>query len=376
MKSSIELYLTDRVNNQGEIPFSEFMEISLYHKDYGYYTSKKQIFGKNGDFITSPINSSLFGESISNEFINLKLNTDKDLSIMEMGGGDASLAIDLLKNLKTKKCLPNKYILLEISDSLIKLQKDNIKKSTPDLYYLFEWKNSLEDLSMDGLIIANEFFDALPTERFRVTGDNIECLFVGIDGDSYKYIWNSAPSNFIKELEAAKNNHEIYFKNSYISEINLNYKIWLKSLDKVLNSGVIFLIDYGYNSKEYFLEDRSAGTLVCVHNHQPNFEPMANIGEQDLSSFVNFSHLKNICLNTNLDVAGYLIQSNFLINLGILDLFQSKKMSENEKLDELNRLKNILLPNTMGEIFKVLVMKKNIDIPLLSTKEFNHIHKL
>ena len=376
MKSSIELYLTDKINNQGEISFSEFMEISLYHKDYGYYTSKKQIFGKNGDFITSPINSSLFGESISNEFINLKLNTDKDLSIMEMGGGDASLAIDLLKNLKTKKCLPNKYILLEISDSLIKLQKDNIKKSTPDLYYLFEWKNSLEDLSMDGLIIANEFFDALPTERFRVTGDNIECLFVGIDGDSYKYIWNSAPSNFIKELEAAKNNHEIYFKNSYISEINLNYKIWLKSLDKVLNSGVIFLIDYGYNSKEYFLEDRSEGTLVCVHNHQPNFEPMVNIGEQDLSSFVNFSHLKNICLNTNLNVAGYLIQSNFLINLGILDLFQSKKMSENEKLDELNRLKNILLPNTMGEIFKVLVMKKNIDIPLLSTKEFNHIHKL
>jgi SAM-dependent MidA family methyltransferase len=376
MKSSIELYLTDKINNQGEISFSEFMEISLYHKDYGYYTSKKQIFGKNGDFITSPINSSLFGESISNEFINLKSNIDKDLSIIEMGGGDASLAIDLLKNLKTKNCLPGKYILLEISDSLIKLQKDNIKKSIPDLYYLFEWKNSLKGLSIDGLIIANEFFDALPTERFRVIDDNVECLFIGIDGDSYKYIWNSAPSNFIKELELAKNNHEIYFKNNYISEINLHYKKWLKSLDKVLKSGVIFLIDYGYNSKEYFLEDRNEGTLVCVHNHQPNFEPMVNIGEQDLSSFVNFSHLSNICLSTKLDVAGYFIQSNFLINLGILDLFQSKKMSENEKLDELNRLKNILLPNTMGEIFKVLIMEKNIDIPLLSTKEFNHMHKL
>jgi SAM-dependent MidA family methyltransferase len=376
MKSLIELYLANKINNQGEISFSEFMEISLYHKDYGYYTSKKQIFGKNGDFITSPINSSLFGESISNEFINLKSSLDKDLSIMEMGGGDASLAVDLLKNLKTKKCLPDKYILLEISDSLIKLQKDNIKKSIPDLYCLFEWRNSLEGLSIDGLIIANEFFDALPTERFRVVDNSVECLSIGIDDDSYKYIWNSAPSNLIKELELAKNKHEIYFKNNYISEINLHYKKWLKSLDKVLNSGVIFLIDYGYNSKEYFLEDRSEGTLVCMYNHQPNFEPMINIGEQDLSSFVNFSHLKNICLNTNLNVAGYLIQSNFLINLGILDLFQSKKMSENEKLDELNRLKNILLPNTMGEIFKVLVMEKNIDIPLLSTKEFNHMHKL
>ena len=144
MKSPIESYLIDRINNQSKISFSEFMEISLYHKDYGYYTSKKQIFGKNGDFITSPINSSLFGESISNEFINLKSNIDKDLNILEMGGGDASLAINLLKNLKNKKCLPSKYIVLEISDILIKLQKENIKKSIPDLYYLFEWRNSLE----------------------------------------------------------------------------------------------------------------------------------------------------------------------------------------------------------------------------------------
>ena len=72
MKSLIESYLTDKINKESEILFSEFMDISLYHKNYGYYISKKQIFGKKGDFVTSPINSTLFGESISNEFINLK----------------------------------------------------------------------------------------------------------------------------------------------------------------------------------------------------------------------------------------------------------------------------------------------------------------
>ena len=89
---------------------------------------------------------------------------------------------------------------------------------------------------MDGLIVANEFFDALPTERFKVIDNNIECLFIGIDDDRYKNVWNSAPPDFIKELELAKNNHEIYFKNNYISEINLHYKKWLTSLDKVLAS--------------------------------------------------------------------------------------------------------------------------------------------
>ena len=376
MKSLIESYLTDKINKESEILFSEFMDISLYHKNYGYYISKKQIFGKKGDFVTSPINSTLFGESISNEFINLKSNTNEDLIIIELGGGDASLAINLLKNLKKNKCLPNKYVLLEISTNLIKLQKNNIKNAIPDLYNLFEWKNSLEKFSMNGLVIANEFFDALPTERFKIVNDNIECLYIGMNNDKYKYIWKSASPKLINELCLAKNGHEIFFENNYISEVNLNYMKWMESLDKVLKSGVIFSIDYGYNSKEYFLRDRNEGTLVCAHKHQSNFNPMTNIGEQDLSSFVNFSHLSNICSRLDINVDGYLTQSNFLINLGILDLFQSKKLSDMEKLDELNRLKNILLPNTMGEIFKVLVMKKNVNIPLLSTKEFNHIHKL
>ena len=69
-------------------------------------------------------------------------------------------------------------------------------------------------------------------------------------------------------------------------------------------------------------------------------------------------------------------QSAFLINLNILDIYQSKDYIGDEALIESNKLKNILLPNTMGELFKVLVMQKNIDIELKSTKEFNQMNKL
>jgi SAM-dependent MidA family methyltransferase len=65
-----------------------------------------------------------------------------------------------------------------------------------------------------------------------------------------------------------------------------------------------------------------------------------------------------------------------LINLNILDIYQSKDYGDDETLMESNKLKNILLPNTMGELFKVLVMQKNIDIELKSTKEFNQMNKL
>jgi SAM-dependent MidA family methyltransferase len=86
--------------------------------------------------------------------------------------------------------------------------------------------------------------------------------------------------------------------------------------------------------------------------------------------------LKNLSVNTDLTVSGFLSQSSFLINLNILEYINRKNMMADEALIESNKLKNILLPNTMGELFKVLVMQKNIDIKLKSTREFNQMKKL
>ena len=99
------------------------------------------------------------------------------------------------------------------------------------------------------------------------------------------------------------------------------------------------------------------GTLVCIHNHQSHFDPLINIGRQDISSFVNFSHLSNLAVKNDFLVDGYLSQSSSLLNLGILEIYENKEYESDQKVMELNKLKNILLPNTMGEIFKILVLK-------------------
>ena len=375
MKSPIELYLSKEITSKNKIPFSEFMDIALFHKEYGYYTNKSQIFGSEGDFITSPITSSLFGESISNEFINLNSGA-QPMSILELGGGDASLAISLIKNLAKIKSLPEKYIILEISNNLIEVQKRKIKEEIPELYELFSWVDNLENQKIKGLIIANEFFDALPSERFRMRNGKVENLYIKNHNNNFEYTWFPATELLKKELSTAKNNHSILIPENYTSDINLQYRRWIANLENCLESGAIFIIDYGYNAKEYFLEERNEGTLVCIYNHKANFDPLSHIGQQDLSTFVNFSHLTNVINDTKMSVEGYITQANFLVNLGILDLFKNKKYDDDEKVIELNRLKNILLPNTMGEIFKVLVLKKNINNQLRSIKEFNHIHKL
>ena len=375
MKNHIEEYLLNKIELNQKILFSEFMNLSLYHPDYGYYTNKSNIFGDQGDFITSPITSSMFGECISNEFINI-IRSLKKPSILELGGGDGSLAISIFKYLKKNKSLPDRYIILEISDNLINYQKERVKKEFPNDYNIFKWITNLEDIKINGLVIANEFFDALPTERFRINNSKLETLYIESNNQSFNYIWDESSNDFANELSRAKNNHNINFSDGYISELNLNNSKWIKAIDKCIESGVLFVIDYGYSSKEYFLHDRSDGTLVCIHKHQSNFDPLSNIGNQDISSFVNFSHLKNLSFNTDLTVSGFLSQSSFLINLNILEIHQSKNYGDDEALIESNKLKNILLPNTMGELFKVLVMQKNIEIELKSTREFNQMHKL
>jgi SAM-dependent MidA family methyltransferase len=375
MKNHLEEYLLNKIELNQKILFSEFMNQSLYHPDYGYYTNKANIFGDQGDFITSPITSSIFGECISNEFINI-IRYQKTSSILELGGGDGSLAISILKHLKKNKSLPDKYIILEISENLINYQKERVKKELPNDYNIFKWVTNLEEVKINGLVIANEFFDAIPTERFRVKNSKLETLYIESNNQSFNYIWDESSDDFSNELSRAKNNHNIDFSDGYVSELNLNNSKWINLIDKSMESGVLFITDYGYHSQEYFLQDRSDGTLVCIHQHKSNFDPLSNIGNQDISSFVNFSHLKNLSVNTDLTVSGFLSQSSFLINLNILEIYQSREYDDNEALIESNKLKNILLPNTMGELFKVLVMQKNIDIKLKSTKEFNQMKKL
>ncbi|MBC8299510.1 MAG: SAM-dependent methyltransferase [Pelagibacterales bacterium] len=375
MNNPIDNHLNKIISQKGDLLFSDFMDIALYHDQYGYYNKQNSIFGAKGDFITAPIASSFFGESISNEFINLSSEI-KNASILELGGGDASLAISLLKRLEEEDSLPVTYIIIETSKQLKTLQKNNIKKLIPNLAHLVKWQKDLSEKSFEGLIIANEFFDALPSERFKYSSEGLKMSYVSSIDHQLSEIWKESTEEFKNEFILATDNMDIKFSENYISELNLHYSTWVNKINKALERGVCIITDYGYNNKEYFLEDRTEGTLVCIYNHKANFDPLYKIGEQDISTFVNFSHLSKISENIDMNVCGYLTQYNFLINLGILNIFENKKFDDIEKHVELNRLKNILLPNAMGELFKVLILKKNINSQLLSTKEFNHLHKL
>ena len=363
MESILREKIVDRIIKDGDIPFSVFIKMALFDKEYGYYNSSR-VFGDQGDFVTSPITSSLFGKSLANEFVNLS-------KLIDIGGGDASLAISIITQLEEKECLPKEYIIIESSLNLIELQKKAIKDYFKTIPSYIVWHNNLDQFSVrHGMIIANEFFDVIPTERFKYNNKSFSKLFITYSDNSLEYKWkkDAEISAFFKE---ACNKHDINLHQGYESEINLNYDYWMEKISSCISKGIVILIDYGYNAREYYLDK---GTLICIKNHTTNFNPLQDIGNQDISSFVNFSHISNISKKYGLETKGYLSQACLLINLGILEICNDKKINNNNP--DLNNLKNILLPNTMGELFKALIISKEVNQELLSTREFNQLEKL
>jgi len=110
------------IKKSGPIPFSQFMQMALYHGQLGYYQNDLKKFGESGDFVTAPEISPLFSHCLANQYLELaeKLQVNQ---IIEFGAGSGRMALDILHYLKQINQLPEQYLIIETSPSLQERQK-------------------------------------------------------------------------------------------------------------------------------------------------------------------------------------------------------------------------------------------------------------
>ena len=195
---------------------------------------------------------------------------------------------------------------------------------------------------------------------------------IGIENDLL--VWKEKPIDDISNYE------EIDLKNlpdDYVAEYPLYIKNWLKKISQSLNKGIVFIIDYGFNQREYFHEQRSQGTLMCHFKHYAHDNPLIQVGIQDITTHVNFSYVAREASKLGLNITGFISQANFLINCGILNLLETINL-ENRALymKSVSEVQKLLSPSEMGDLFKVMTLEKNIDIDLLGLKQNNRITRL
>jgi NADH dehydrogenase [ubiquinone] 1 alpha subcomplex assembly factor 7 len=332
------------------IPLDQFMNISLYDKELGYYM-KKNPFGKNGDFVTSPLISKLFGEMIAVWCISYweYLGKPKNIFLVELGPGDGSLCVDLLKTFKQFKTFYNclKISLLETSNKLKKIQKNKINNTK------VTWIKKINDIR-DGpiIFIANEFFDALAIKQFyKKKGLFFEKhVSLASNNKEIKFLLKKTNAKLIKKiknLNLVSGGKTIEYPAEAIK--------FLCDISKKINkfNGGLLTFDYGSNIK------RNQNTLSSIKKHKYT-SIFSSPGQSDLTSHVNFAFFKETLERNNLKVQKITTQSEFLKKVGILERANilSKNITFKEKANIFYRLKRLLDYEEMGSLFKVLFAQK------------------
>ncbi len=340
--------IKERIAENGPIPVSEYMSLCLAHPEHGYYM-KRDPLGKDGDFITSPEISQVFGELLGLWIANQWEKQGKpNATLLEMGPGRGTLMNDALRATKKIKGLHDAVSvrLLEISPALKQKQWQLLAGKHHDL----GWLESLDSLPLEPLfVVANEFFDALPIRQFVWQNEKWHERYVGMDGDQLKFViasersergdpdWIASPS--------ARNDGEIKEICEPATEIISKISSHIKTY-----GGAALIIDYGYN-------EGNGDTLQAMRRHQ-YFEIFSKPGSADITAHVDFAALKEAAEKAGAKVFGATPQGRFLMKIGAGQRTQKLcgSASQEQSRELISGLDRLASPEKMGELFKVLAI--------------------
>jgi len=349
----------------GSIAFSEFMQMALYQPGLGYYSGGLQKFGAAGDFITAPEVSPLFSRCVARQAAQV-LNDLAQADMLEFGAGSGVMAADILLELEHLQALPDHYYIVELSAELRERQKQTIMSRAPGLLAKVQWLDVLPEEPVQGVIVANEVLDAMPVECFRINQGAVEQMRVVSENGSLGAFYAQADEAMQEQVRTIEQRREQAFDDAYCSEFNPAVAAWLAGLYAVLDRGLVLLLDYGYPVQEYYLDERSSGTLVCHYQHRAHADPLWYPGLQDITAFVDFSAVAHAAVDAGFDLGGYTSQAMFLMGCGLVELHQSL-ISDDAKQQLLlaQQIKTLTLPSEMGERFKAIALSRNIDMTLM-----------
>ena len=340
------------IKNNFEISLDRFINFALYDKKEGYYMQKNP-FGQKGDFITAPNISRMFSEMIAIWILGFweNLGRPKKINLVELGAGDGEMMKILLETFKKFPEFLNSCSIL-IHEKSLKLKKIQKKKFDKEKMI---WISDLKKIKkFPTIFIANEFFDALAIKQFIKKKDLWFEKYVNFRNRKKAFF-------FEKSFNMKKFENEIGYnisKNQKFIEYSLDGTNYLKKITEIIkkNSGGLLIIDYGY------MEKKMKNTLKSVSNHKHS-NVLENIGKSDITHNINFFLFKKII--NQLGGLKNLIttQGSFLVKLGIKNRAEiiSQNQSFSKKADIYFRLKKLIDKREMGNLFKVMFIKKKGD---------------
>jgi NADH dehydrogenase [ubiquinone] 1 alpha subcomplex assembly factor 7 len=335
---SLKRKIVEHIKENGPMTVAEYMAACLYDPEHGYYATRPAL-GGDGDFITAPETSQMFGE-----LIGLWCAHEWDIALskaafnlIELGPGRGVLMQDALRATRNIEGFHDakSIILIEMSAPLRDTQAERIADA--------EWALRLEDAPPGpSLIIANEFLDCMPIRQFVRGEDAWHEKLVGLD----------EADNLIFGLSAALGAQESEDEAGAVREIAPALEGFMYEIERRLHEapGRALFIDYGY------VRPDGADTLQALNGHR-KVDPLQTPGQADLTAHVDFARIAHLAQSAGLQVHGPTTQARFLRGLGIEVRADALSRANPEHRERLARqLQRLIGKNQMGALFKVICL--------------------
>jgi len=339
------------------MPFRRFMERALYDPEHGYYAGGRAVVGRRGDFVTSVSVGPLFGRLLATQFEEMWRSLDRPVvfDVVEQGADAGDFAHDLLSAARRfpEFAAALRYKIIEPLAANLERQRARLEPFEGRVM----WYDSPERLPrFTGVHFSNELVDALPVCAvvYREGGWRERCATVSGSG----FAWTDRPltdPQALRLLEAAPRIE------GYCTEVNPGAAQWIASVAARLERGYVLVADYGFARADYYLPDRSEGTLTAYRRQRRIADVLADPGEQDLTAHVDFTALAEAGLAQGLDVAGFTDQHHFLAALGrrvFPDITDPADLTP-ERQKDLRSFAMLMHPSMMGMGFQYLALAKS-----------------
>ncbi|MFL6657621.1 MAG: class I SAM-dependent methyltransferase [Massilia sp.] len=342
---------------EGAISFARFMELALYAPGLGYYSGGAAKLGAAGDFTTAPEMSSLFGAALARVAAAIIAQTAPN--ILEFGAGTGKLAYDVLSALQADGIAVAQYAILELSGELRARQQETLK-DFPQVCWLDAWP-----ASFDGVVLANEVLDAMPVQLVRKDEGVWQELMVTVSEGAFAFVARVADGALAERIARQIPEADL-LPDGYQSEVHAVGSAFMASLAQMLaaGKGAAILFDYGFPAHEYYVDQRTGGTLMCHYRHHAHPEPFYLPGLQDITAHVDFTAMALAAQDAGAEVLAYMNQAAFLLGAGIAELLLATNPDDALRyLPQANALQKLVSPAEMGELFKVLVIGHAVSLP-------------
>jgi NADH dehydrogenase [ubiquinone] 1 alpha subcomplex assembly factor 7 len=343
--SGLERVLAEQIRQSGPLSLERFMTLALHHPTHGYYRTRDPL-GPRGDFVTAPELSQAYGEVFGAWFSRawLDLGRPAPCRLVELGPGRGTLLADMLRATQRLEGLHAsvRLHLVETSERLRAVQAERLAGFAPS------WHADFDGVPVGPLLlVANEFFDALPVRQLVATADGWVERRVALSASGrLEFRPTTAPSPLGAGLPPAAP--------GTVAEISPARTALARSLARRIadHGGVALVVDYGA-----WADQPTGDTLQATRGHAP-CDPLDAPGTADLTTHVDFRALALAAVAGGAAVYGPVPQGTFLNSLGIH--LRTAKLLERATPAQQRALRAVLFrlidASAMGELVKVLVL--------------------